>query len=421
MARLSSLPPLVTSWEILALKEQLAAAAHGECFVLQGGDCCERFDECTSEIIVSKLKILLQMALILVHGSRRRVVRVGRFGGQYAKPRSALLETRGGQSLPSYRGDLINSIEFTAAAREPDPERLVRGYGRAALTLNFIRALDSGGFADLHRPHQWDLTFASETPQEHQYRDTMQRILESIRFVETIVGDSIAALSKADFYTSHEGLLLWYEQAQTRQVPRRSGWYNLSTHLPWIGDRTREVGGAHVEYFRGLENPIGVKVGPSMGAEELLELVNTLDPRAEPGRLMLVHRFGRDRIDACLPPLVEAIRRSGRTVLWCCDPMHGNTEMTESGIKTRRFDNILAELNRAFAIHKGLGSWLGGVHFELTGEDVTECIGGARGLAARDLTQAYRSLVDPRLNYEQSLELALLIAAQMGRNPALSR
>ncbi len=414
VSRLAHLPPLVTSWEIEALRAQLGAAARGEGFVLQGGDCCERFDECASDLIVSKLKILLQMALILVHGSGRRVVRLGRFAGQYAKPRSQATETRDGLTLPSYRGDLVNGIEFTAAARQPDPQRLLDGYGRAALTLNFIRALTSGGFADLHLPHQWDLTFASQTPQENRYQDTVARILESIRFVETIIGDSIAELTKAEFYTSHEGLLLWYEQAQTRRVPRRTGWYNLATHFPWIGDRTRGLGGAHVEYFRGIQNPIGVKIGPSIDAAELLELVRVLDPDNQPGRLALIHRFGAERIDACLPPLLDSVRRAGRTVLWICDPMHGNTETTAAGLKTRRFDRILAELKRAFAIHKALGSWLGGVHVELTGENVTECIGGARGLQAHELAQAYRTLIDPRLNYEQSLELALLIAAEMG-------
>jgi 3-deoxy-7-phosphoheptulonate synthase len=413
LTRLAQLPPLVTSWEIEGLKSQLAAAARGECFVLQGGDCCELFAECSSEIIVSKLKILLQMALILIQGSGKQVVRLGRFGGQYAKPRSADTETQDGTSLPTYRGDLINGSAFDPVARQPDPERLVRGYGKAALTLNFIRALGTGGFADLHHPQQWNLDFASDTPQEGQYQGTVRRILESIEFVETVTGSSLAELGKTEFYTCHEGLLLWYEQAQTRQVPRRSGWYNLSTHFPWIGDRTRDPGGAHVEYFRGIANPIGVKLGPSVEADALVELIRILDPSNDPGRLTLICRFGLDRIDDCLPPMVEAVRASGHTVLWCCDPMHGNTELTDTGIKTRRFEKVLGELDRAMSIHRRLGSWLGGVHVELTGEDVTECIGGARGLNAQDLSLAYRSLVDPRLNYEQSLELALLIARRM--------
>ena len=413
LQRLSHLPPLVTSWEVESLKAQLAEAARGDRFLLQGGDCCERFDDCSSDIIVSKLKILLQMALILIHGCRRPVIRLGRFGGQYAKPRSSDVETRDGQSLPSYRGDLINSPEFTPAARRPDPERLVRGYGKAAMTINFIRALGTGGFADLHHPQQWDLAFASHSQQESQYQGTVSRILESIEFVETLAGGPIAVLTATEFFTSHEGLHLWYEQAQTRQVPRRTGWYNLATHLPWIGDRTRDLEGAHVEYFRGIANPIGVKVGPSMAPAELVRLMERLDPDQEPGRLTLVHRFGAEDIATCLPPLIEAVQAAGRAPLWCCDPMHGNTEMTESGYKTRAFDRILSELDQAFDLHRRAGSWLGGVHFELTGENITECTGGARGLVAADLPESYRTLVDPRLNYEQSLEMALLIASRI--------
>ncbi|MEW6751890.1 MAG: class II 3-deoxy-7-phosphoheptulonate synthase [Candidatus Latescibacterota bacterium] len=412
--RLSRLPPLVTSWEVEALRQQLAEAARGERFLLQGGDCCERFDECTPEAIVSKLKILLQMALILIHGCKRRVIRVGRFGGQYAKPRSADLETRQDVSLPSFRGDLINGPEFDARARTPDPERLLRGYGSAALTVNFIRALGTGGFADLHHPQQWDLGFAAHAPEAERYHAAVSAILASIEFMETIVGGPIGELNRAEFYTSHEGLVLWYEQAQTRQVPRRTGWYDLSTHFPWIGDRTRALDGAHVEYFRGIANPIGLKVGPTLGPQELLGLLERLDPANEPGRLTLVHRFGAHCIESCLPPLLEAVQHAGRTVLWCCDPMHGNTEVTENGFKTRNFDNILGELDLAFTIHRGAGSWLGGVHFELTGEDVTECVGGARGLRPGDLGRAYRSHLDPRLNYEQALEMALLIARRMG-------
>ncbi|MFA6107395.1 MAG: 3-deoxy-7-phosphoheptulonate synthase class II [Candidatus Latescibacterota bacterium] len=415
LSRLAQLPPLVTSWEIERLKGQLAAAARGEQFLLQGGDCCERFEECASETIVGKLKILLQMGLILIHGGHLRVIRVGRLGGQYAKPRSTPTETRESVALPVYRGDLINGPEFTPEARAADPERLVRGYGKAALTLNFIRALGSGGFADLHQPHQWDLGFASHSVFEERYHGTVHQILQAIHFLETIVGGPIGELNQAEFYTSHEGLLLCYEQAQTRRVPRRTGWYNLTTHYPWIGDRTRALNGAHVEYFRGIANPIGVKVGPGCGPEELLALVARLDPEGEPGRLTVIHRFGAARIAACLPPLVEAMTRAGRQVLWCCDPMHGNTEVTENGYKTRRFDNVLHELDGAFAIHRELGSRLGGVHFELTGEDVTECLGGARGLASADLGRAYRSQVDPRLNYEQALETALLIAERIGR------
>lgn len=413
LKRLGHLPPLVTSWEVENLKTQLAEAARGERFLLQGGDCCERFEDCNSEIIVSNLKILLQMGLILIRGCRRPVVRVGRFGGQYAKPRTADLETRDGVTLPTYRGDLINSPEFTPSARRPDPERLVRGYGKAAMTINFIRALSTGGFADLHHPQQWDLGFASHSRQESEYHGTVSRILESIEFVETMAGGPIAQLTATEFFTSHEGLHLYYEQAQTRTVPRRSGWYNLAAHLPWIGDRTRDLDGAHVEYFRGIANPIGVKVGPSMTPDELVALMARLDPPNEPGRLTLIHRFGADDIATCLPPLIAAVQAAGRTPLWCCDPMHGNTEMTQDGYKTRAFDRILSELDQAFGLHRRAGSWLGGVHFELTGENITECTGGARGLSAADLSDAYRSQVDPRLNYEQALEMALLIASRI--------
>ncbi|MBI4607016.1 MAG: 3-deoxy-7-phosphoheptulonate synthase class II [Planctomycetes bacterium] len=415
LEKLSRLPPLVTSWEVEALKKQLAEAQRGERFLLQGGDCAESFEECESSIIANKLKILLQMSLVLVHGLKKPVVRVGRFAGQYAKPRSADMETQDGMSLWSYRGDIVNHTGFTEADRRPDPELLLRGYERAALTLNFIRSLVDGGFADLHHPEAWDLAFVRHSPEAEAYHRIAESIGESIRFMELVGGASMADLNRVDFYASHEGLLLAYEQAQTRRVPRRTGWYNLSTHLPWIGDRTRSLDGAHVEYFRGIANPIGVKVGPSMTPEELTALVKVLNPHGEPGRLTLIHRFGAKRIEKHLPPLIGAVRRAGQAVLWCCDPMHGNTETTRDGIKTRDFQNITSELEQAFDIHEAEGSRLGGVHFELTGDNVTECTGGARGLSAQDLKRDYRSLVDPRLNYEQALEMAMLIARRIQR------
>lgn len=415
LQELSSLPPLVTSWEIERLKSQLAEAARGERFLLQGGDCAESFDDCTSESITNKLKILLQMSLVLVHGARRRVIRVGRFAGQYAKPRSDDMEHRDGVSLPSYRGDLINRSPFTVAHRTPDPELLLRGYERAALTINFIRALIEGGFADLHHPEYWDLSWTKHSPHAEEYRRRVADIRDSLHFLESLTGQQSGEMSRVDYFTSHEGLHLTYEQAQTRRPPRREGWYNLSTHFPWIGMRTAQLGGAHVEYFRGIANPIAVKVGSGVTPDGLLELADVLDPHREPGRLTFIHRFGHQKIAAGLPPLIEAIRRSGRTILWVCDPMHGNTEAVASGVKTRRFDHILSELQQAFDLHEELGSYLGGVHFELTGEDVTECMGGARGLTEEDLQRAYRSQVDPRLNYEQALEMALLIARRMGR------
>jgi 3-deoxy-7-phosphoheptulonate synthase len=407
---LAALPPLVTAQEIDHLKQQLAEAAAGRRFLLQGGDCAERFDECTAEIITNKLKILLQMSLVLVQASRMPVIRVGRIAGQYAKPRSDAFETREGVSLPSYRGDLVNHPHFSAAAREPDPRLLLRAYERSALTLNFIRALVRGGFADLHHPENWDLDFARHSPLAEEYHAIARQVAGSLQFMENILGVRAAEMEWVDFFTSHEALHLPYEQAQTR-ADANGRWFNLSTHFPWIGMRTAETGGAHVEYFRGISNPVAVKVGAAMTPDWLLELLEILDPNHEPGRVTLIHRPGAARIAHVLPPLIEAVQRAGRTVLWCCDPMHGNTWTTDDGIKTRHFDDILRELEQAFAIHRAAGSWLGGVHFELTGEDVTECLGGARNLTGADLKRAYRSEVDPRLNYEQALELAL----RMGR------
>jgi len=342
------------------------------------------------------------------------VIRVGRFAGQYAKPRSEDMETRDGVSFPSYRGDLINRSPWSAADRIPDPTLLLRGYERAGLTINFIRALIEGGFADLHHTEYWDLAWVKHSPHAEEYNRRVAAIRDSLHFLESLAGRQTEEMSRVDYFTSHEGLHLLYEQAQTRQVPRRPGWYNLSTHFPWIGMRTSQLGGAHVEFFRGIANPIAVKVGSAMAPETVVELAEVLDPHREPGRLTLIHRFGHKKIAEGLPPLVEALRRAGRTVLWVCDPMHGNTEAISNGLKTRRFDHILSELEQAFDIHAGLGSYLGGVHFELTGEDVTECMGGARGLTEEDLQRAYRSQVDPRLNYEQALEMALRIARRMG-------
>jgi 3-deoxy-7-phosphoheptulonate synthase len=418
LAELACLPPLVTSWEIESLKAQLAKAAKGEAFLLQGGDCAESFDSCSSHDIAAKLKVLLQMSLVLVHGARRPVVRVGRFAGQYAKPRSAEHEQVNGVALPTYRGDLINRAGASLALREPDPQLLLRGYERAALTLNFIRGLIDGGFADLHHPEYWSLDWVEQSPLAAEYRRRVEAIGESLRFFETLAGSSIAEMRRVDFYTSHEGLHLAYEEAQTRRVPRREGFYDLTTHFPWIGLRTSDPGGAHVEFFRGVENPIGVKLGPTTTPEQLARLLDRLHPDDEPGRLTLIHRFGAKSIERLLPPLVEVVKASGKSVLWCSDPMHGNTETTSAGIKTRRFDDVVAEVERAFEIHAALGTRLGGVHVELTGENVTECVGGARGLSDGDLARDYRSTVDPRLNYEQALELALRLAGRLGGGAA---
>ncbi|MGN6706784.1 MAG: class II 3-deoxy-7-phosphoheptulonate synthase [Rhodanobacter sp.] len=407
-AHLAELPPLVTSWEVLALKEAVAEAQEGKRFLLQGGDCAESFADCTSPVISNRLKVLLQMSLVLVHGLKKPVLRVGRFAGQYAKPRSADNEVRDGVSLPSFRGDVVNSQEFTATARRPDPQRLIQAHAHSALTMNFVRALIDGGFADLRHPEYWDLAWVEHSPLAAEYRKMVAGISDSLHFMETLAGP-IASFSKVDFFTSHEALLLHYEQALTRQVPRNPGWFNLSTHFPWIGMRTAALEGAHVEYFRGIRNPVAVKIGPSVTPDQLLPLIDALDPRAEPGRLTLIHRMGQAKIADALPPLLDAVKREGRRVLWVADPMHGNTESTSNGHKTRRFDNIRGELDQAFDIHAAAGTRLGGVHLELTGEDVTECIGGARDLKEGDLDRAYKSMVDPRLNYEQSLELAMLI------------
>jgi 3-deoxy-7-phosphoheptulonate synthase len=416
LAQLGRLPPLVTSWEIENLKQQLAAATRGERFLLQGGDCSESFEDCESAAIASKLKILLQMSLVLVAGGKKRVIRIGRFAGQYAKPRSANTEARGGVSLPTYRGDMINRAGFSEAERAPDPELLLRAYERSGLTINFIRALIEGGFADLHHPEYWNTGFVAKSPLAAEYGRMVESIGESLRFMETLTGCVLADINRVDFFTSHEGLHLFYEQAQTRQVPRRPGWYNLSTHFPWIGERTRSLDGAHIEYFRGIANPIGVKVGPGTTPEQALLLADILNPQNEPGRLTLMPRMGAELVEKRLPALAEALRREGRDILWCCDPMHGNTETTKDGIKTRRFEKVLDELEKSYRILKQCGTHLGGVHFELTGDNVTECIGGASGVTEADLNRDYRTTLDPRLNYEQAMEMALRLAKMMGEH-----
>lgn len=415
VAELGALPPLVTSWEVERLKSQLADASHGRRFLLQGGACAESFGHCRSGVITNKLKILLQMSLVLTFGLRRKVIRVGRFAGQYAKPRSEETETREGVTLPSYRGDLINRPGFSLEERTPDPELLLRGYERSALTLNFIRSLVEGGFADLHHPEYWNLEFVAHSPLAREYQHMVESISDSLRFIETLAGTQAGEATRVDFFTSHEGLHLEYETTQTRRVPHRDGWFNLATHFPWIGLRTCDPDGAHAEYFRGIRNPIGVKVGPGVTRDCLRRLLDLLHPDDEPGRLTLIHRFGHERVADELTELIDVVRRDGRTVVLCCDPMHGNTEVLHNGRKTRRFDNIVAELEQTFDVHAAEGTSMGGVHFELSGDDVTECIGGARGLAEADLERAYESSVDPRLNYEQALEMALLIARRMAR------
>ncbi len=414
LAKLCQLPPLVTSGEIKHLKQEIARAGRGEAFILQGGDCAESFNDCRPEIITNKLKIMLQMSLVLLHGIHRPIVRIGRIAGQYAKPRSSDQETINGITLPSYRGDLVNLPEFTKAARTPNPKLLLQGYGCAAMTLNFIRALLDGGFADLHHPQRWDLRFVEHSPQADEYHAIVRSIADSLDFLDSIGGLRNNNLSKVDFFTSHEALHLHYEQALTRQL-QDGHWYNLSTHLPWVGMRTARLDSAHLEFLRGIQNPIGIKIGPSASSTWLKELLELINPLKEEGRVLLISRLGAQKIGELLPPLIETVKSTNVPVTWACDPMHGNTETTPEGYKTRHFDNILSELKQAVEIHHALGGALGGVHFELTGDNVTECIGGARGLSAHDLKDAYHSLVDPRLNYEQSLEMALQLSRQFNR------
>ncbi len=400
--QIASLPPLVTSWEVRSLKCQLGEAARGHRFLLQGGDCAESFDLCDAPTIVNKIKILLQMSLVLAHGSGVPVVRVGRFAGQYAKPRSAASETRDGVTLPCYRGDLVNRRPFTLEDRTPNPALMLRGYELSALTLNFVRALMNSEFSASSHSEYWDLNNVRNLPAVEEYYSITASLPDDF-------------FTRAEFFSSHEALLLLYEQAQTRRVPHNDGWYNLSAHFPWIGMRTSDPDGAHVEYCKGIANPIGIKVGPAMTAERLRRLLAILDPSDDPGRITLIHRFGCERIEKHLPALIEAVRETGKTVLWCCDPMHGNTQVTKDGIKTRHFEDIVQELSQAIDIHADRGSRLGGIHIELTGDDVTECVGGPQGLTEADLKLDYRSLVDPRLNYEQSLELSLFLARKMRR------
>ncbi|MFC1694913.1 class II 3-deoxy-7-phosphoheptulonate synthase [Pseudomonadota bacterium] len=409
LLKLADLPPLVTSWEILSLRDQIAEAQAGKRFVLQGGDCAESFAECCSPLITNRLKVLLQMSLALVHGLQMPVVRIGRFAGQYAKPRSSDLETRDGVTLPSYRGDLVNAFEFNESSRTPDPQRLLQAHAYSAMTMNFVRSLVDGGFADVHHTEYWELGWLEHSPLADEFNKLTESLGQSLRFMETITGRDIGTLRRVDFFTSHEALHLPYEQAQTRQVPRQWGWFNLGTHFPWIGMRTADLDGAHVEYFRGIRNPLGIKVGPGMGRDWLAGLLEKLNPDREPGRIVLIHRMGESKIEKHLPPLIKAVQDTGSPVLWISDPMHGNTESTSDGIKTRRFGKILHEMELAFEIHRDNDSRLGGVHLELTGENVTECTGGARDLSDEDLKRDYKSTVDPRLNYEQSLELAMLI------------
>ena len=408
---LNGYPPLVFSGEVDRLKSQLISASRGESFVLQGGDCAERFQDCRPEVITSKLNILLQMSMILCYGARRPVVRIGRIAGQYSKPRSSLTEKVGARELPVFRGDSINGFEASEAARTPDPERLLTAYHCASMTLNYIRAMINGGFANLNHPENWDLGFFAKSSQKERYEAVVGGIKDAVAFMESFGGVREHSLDLIDFFTSHEGLHLGFEQSLTRLVPPGEQHYNLGAHMLWVGDRTRNLSGAHIEYLRGIANPIGIKWGPTAVLEEMLATIERLNPTNEPGRVVLISRFGHQQIVDYLPMAIEAVQKRGLDVLWTCDPMHGNLRKTSSGVKTRSFADILDELQKAFSCHEAAGSWLGGVHFELTGDDVTECTGGATGLGDSDLSRQYETFCDPRLNYSQSLEMAFAIAS----------
>ncbi len=412
LARLRTLPPLVVAEEVEDLRRFIAEAAAGRRFMLQGGDCAEQFEDCRGEAIADKLRILLQMSVVITHGGRRSVFQVGRIAGQYAKPRSSDTERIGGLELPSYRGDLVNGADATEAARRPDPGRMLEAYFHASATLNHLRALVAGGFADLHHPERWELP--GSTLDVEAYRGVLAKVRESIDFIDAIQGTARSYLRTGELFTSHEALLLPFEESLTRFDPGRGAHYNLGAHMLWIGERTRELDGAHVEYLRGIRNPVGVKLGPATTEDELKSLLEALDPGREAGRLTLIPRLGYRKVREALPRLIHAAQTSGHTVLWSCDPMHGNGLVTAQGLKTRDFEHILSELRQTLDIHRALGSRLGAVHFELTGEPVTECLGGSQKLGELDLHTAYETGCDPRLNQTQSLEMALLIAQMLG-------
>jgi len=413
--RLHRYPPLVFAGEARRLKAQLAAASEGKAFVLQGGDCAESFADFTANIIRDTFRVLLQMAVVLTFGASLPVVKMGRMAGQFAKPRSSDTETINGVTLPSYRGDIINGPEFTAASRTPDPARMEFGYFQSASTLNLLRAFSSGGYADLSEVHRWNLGFVERSPLAERYKDLASRIDETLSFMAACGMSSATTrdLRETDFYISHEALLLPYEQALARVDSTTGNWYGCSAHFLWIGDRTRQIEGAHVEFLRGLQNPLGVKIGPSQEPEELLKLLDVLNPKNEAGRITLISRMGADKILTKLPPLVRAVERAGHKVLWLSDPMHGNTISTVAKLKTRNFDSILQEVRAFFDVHAAEDSWAGGVHVEMTGQDVTECIGGAHRLSEADLSERYETFCDPRLNAEQALELAFLVAEEL--------
>jgi len=417
---LASYPPLVFAGEARALKADLAEVAAGKGFLLQGGDCAESFAEFHPNNIRDTFRVLLQMAVVLTFASKQPVVKVGRMAGQFAKPRSSPVEKQGDIELPSYLGDNINGIDFDEASRIPDPERMVRAYSQAAATLNLLRAFAGGGYANLRQVHQWTLDFMDRSPWSDKFADLADRIGEALDFMQACGVDpsTVPQLQGTSFYTSHEALLLPYEQALTRQDSLTGDWYDTSAHMLWIGDRTRFEGSAHVEFLRGVGNPIGVKCGPSLDPEVLLKLLDTLNPSREAGRITLISRFGHEKVEAGLPPLVRAVAREGHPVVWSCDPMHGNVVKAESGFKTRPFDRILSEVKGFFAVHRAEGTHAGGIHIEMTGQDVTECTGGAVAITDERLADRYHTHCDPRLNAAQSLELAFLLAEMLNMEHA---
>src|SRR5579862_9299932 len=418
--RIGKYPPLVFAGEARRLKQQLALASEGRAFVLQGGDCAESFSDFTANIIRDQFRVMLQMAVVLTFGASLPVVKMGRMAGQFAKPRSSDNETVSGVTLPSYRGDIVNGPDFTAEARIPDPARMEFAYFQSASTLNLLRAFASGGYADLHEVHRWNLGFVEASPLAERYRDLAARIDETLSFMTAcgMTGDTTRDLRETDFYTCHEALLLPYEQALTRIDSTTGDWYGCSAHFLWIGDRTRQVEGAHVEFLRGVKNPLGMKVGPTQEPDDLLRILDVLNPANEAGRVTLISRMGADKVAARLPALIRAVEREGAKVVWLCDPMHGNTISTVSKMKTRNFDSILSEVRSFFDIHAAEGTWAGGVHVEMTGQNVTECTGGAHRLTEANLAERYETGCDPRLNAEQSLELAFLVAEELKQRRA---
>nr|WP_184003214.1 3-deoxy-7-phosphoheptulonate synthase class II [Stakelama sediminis] len=422
-AQLGSFPPLVFAGEARNLTADLAQVAAGKAFLLQGGDCAESFAEFHPNNIRDTFRVILQMAVVLTFASKLPTVKVGRMAGQFAKPRSAAMEKQGDVELPSYRGDIVNDIAFTAEGRAPDPERMIRAYSQSAATLNLLRAFANGGYANLHQVHRWTHDFMGRSPWTKKYGEMADRIGEALEFMEAcgIDADSVPQLQATQFYTSHEALLLPYEQALTRQDSLTGDWYDTSAHMVWIGDRTRFEGSAHVEFLRGIGNPLGLKCGPSLEPDVLIRLLDTLNPNRTPGRMTLITRFGHDQVEKHLPSLIRAVQREGHPVVWSCDPMHGNVIKTAAGIKTRPFDRILAEVRSFFAVHRAEGSFAGGIHAEMTGQNVTECTGGAVDVTEQALTDRYHTHCDPRLNAGQSLELAFLLAEMLNAEMAERR